>query len=511
VTAGTQIGAIIFTPGASSFTITTDPGVFNIAGTGIENDSNAMQNFIANQPYMGLAFHHQATAGTQTVFTVENLSVIVFYDEATAGLGTFTIKGNTAFMDGASAAYFYDGASAGSGIFINGGGTGFDAEGGGTVFRGQSTAANAAFTNMAATDTTSYPSVIVFQEHSTAADSIITNQGGVVASGVGGLTDFVDHATAAFATITCQGAQLAGAYGGIVAFSETASAGSATLVANGGINGGDGGTIRFFDTSDGGQVRVVLFGNGTLDLTDLARPALTIGSLEGDGSVLLDIHNLTVGSNNVTTEFSGIVQDGGINGGMGGSLTKIGAGVFTLSGANLYTGGTTVTEGALGVSNTTGSGTGSGAVQVNTGTLGGSGIISGAVTIGTGSGTGAFLAPAHGTNVQTTLTIQSPLSFNADSTYTCTFKARSNRAKTDKVIADGVTINSGASFAFQGSAQGPLRLGLVLTVISNTSANPIAGTFSNLPDGAILRVNGNNFQASYEGGDGNDLTLAVVP
>jgi hypothetical protein len=50
-----------------------------------------------------------------------------------------------------------------------------------------------------------------------------------------------------------------------------------------------------------------------------------------------------------------------------------------------------------------------------------------------------------------------------------------------------------------------------LTAISNTSATPIAGTSSNLADGAILTVNGNNFQASYEGGDGNDLTLTVAP
>nr|MBA3961148.1 hypothetical protein [Chthoniobacterales bacterium] len=99
----------------------------------------------------------------------------------------------------------------------------------------------------------------------------------------------------------------------------------------------------------------------------------------------------------------------------------------------------------------------------------------------------------------------------ADSTYTCTFKAKGNKARTDKVIANGVTIDSGASFNFSGQVQGQLRQGLVLTVISNTSATPIAGTFSNLPDGATLTISGNNFQASYEGGDGNDLTLTVVP
>ena len=62
-----------------------------------------------------------------------------------------------------------------------------------------------------------------------------------------------------------------------------------------------------------------------------------------------------------------------------------------------------------------------------------------------------------------------------------------------------------------GTTKGTLTSGLVLTVISNTSSTPISGTFANLPDGAILTVNGNNFQANYEGGDGNDLTLTVVP
>jgi len=51
----------------------------------------------------------------------------------------------------------------------------------------------------------------------------------------------------------------------------------------------------------------------------------------------------------------------------------------------------------------------------------------------------------------------------------------------------------------------------LLMVISNTSANPISGTFSNVPDGAIVTINGNNLQARYEGGDRNDLTLTVAP
>ena len=56
-----------------------------------------------------------------------------------------------------------------------------------------------------------------------------------------------------------------------------------------------------------------------------------------------------------------------------------------------------------------------------------------------------------------------------------------------------------------------LPLGQVFTVISNTAASAISGRFQSLADGAIVNANGNNLQASYTGGDGNDLILAVVP
>ena len=147
---------------------------------------------------------------------------------------------------------------------------------------------------------------------------------------------------------------------------------------------------------------------------------------------------------------------------------------------------------------------------VNAGTLGGGGTIAGPVTIGTGSGAGAFLAPAQGGNKQLTLAIQSSVTLNADATYTYTFKAKMNRSRTDLVVANGVTIN-GATVNLSGQTQGSLQIGLTLTMISNRSANPINGTFANLPDGGIVNVNGNNLQANYEGGDGNDLTLTVVP
>jgi hypothetical protein len=51
----------------------------------------------------------------------------------------------------------------------------------------------------------------------------------------------------------------------------------------------------------------------------------------------------------------------------------------------------------------------------------------------------------------------------------------------------------------------------VFTAISNTAASPINGTFANLADGSVLTAGRNKFEVSYAGGDGNDLTLTVVP
>jgi hypothetical protein len=90
------------------------------------------------------------------------------------------------------------------------------------------------------------------------------------------------------------------------------------------------------------------------------------------------------------------------------------------------------------------------------------------------------------------------------------FSARNNTVTADLVIANGVTIN-GATIVLHGRTNHSLEVGTVITLISNTATTRISGTFRNLADGAIVTVNGNNLQASYEGGDGNDLTLTVVP
>jgi autotransporter-associated beta strand protein len=66
----------------------------------------------------------------------------------------------------------------------------------------------------------------------------------------------------------------------------------------------------------------------------------TLGSLAGAGTVLLSDPTLTVGADNTSTTFSGVISGNG-------NLTKVGTGMFTLSGANTYTGQTSVQAGIL--------------------------------------------------------------------------------------------------------------------------------------------------------------------
>lgn len=380
------------------------------------------------------------------------------------------------------------------------------------IFNGGEVTGPVTFTQEACDAATGYAGFLQFG-FAGPGSATIHNLGASVAGGVGGGTGFFfGNNSAENSTIINDGATAAGATGGNCQFAkDMPTAGNATLIANGGSNGGGGGFFSFFNRSTGGTARVELFGNGYLDISPHGSEPITIGSLEGDGVVYLGDNTLTVVGNGLDSIFSGMLLPGDPGGGPGtGGLAKSSSTTLTLTGANLYTAGTTVTAGTLVVSNTSGSATGTGAVLVNAGTLAGGGTIAGPVTVGTGSGAGAFLAPAQGGNKQLTLAMQSSITLNDDATYTYTFKAKNNKARTDLVVANGVTIN-GATVNLSGQTQGSLKLGLRLTMISNRSSNPISGTFNNLPDGGIVNVNGNNLQASYSGGDGNDLMLTVVP
>ena len=274
----------------------------------------------------------------------------------------------------------------------------------------------------------------------------------------------------------------------------------------GGSSGNNGyhGTVLLKDDSLGGTARIQVLGNSQLDISGHHAPGVTTGSISGSGLVFLGANSLTV-AGNLSSAFSGVIQDGGASGGVGGSFVKTGKGTLILSGANTYTGGTTVNQGTLSIGNTTGSATGTGAVQVNRGTLAGTGTISGSVTIAGGSATASLAPGAPGRTGS--LSVQSPLTFGSRTAYRADLNSTAVTA--DEVEAFGVVIASGAQISLDDLLSGALLPGTAFTVISNTAATPIAGTFSNLADNSMLTIGSHTYLVSYEGGDRNDLTLTV--
>ena len=243
---------------------------------------------------------------------------------------------------------------------------------------------------------------IEFRNSSTAGSAIITNSGGLFfynGSGAGSATitngntlQFHDTSTAGSAIITNSGDLF---------FYNSSTAGSAIITNN------SGGTTYFADSPSGGTGRFILNGTGALDFSDLTSGGTTAGSIEGDGKVFLGVSNLAVGGNNLSTTFSGVIQDGGFLGGIGGSLTKTGSGTLTLTGTNTYTGATAVDGGTLVVDGWNAS---SSALTVNSGgTVGGTGTLP-STTIASGG----TLSPGNSIG---TITVNGNLTFNAGSSY----------------------------------------------------------------------------------------------
>jgi len=477
------------------------------------NDSGRDQNFditvgtIQAAEAGTISFTGAATAGVQTIFTLHGAAGntasdaghIDFFSSSTAGAATFVNLGSSVAFGGETE--FHDSSAAGDAVFTNNGGNadfGFQGE---TKFDDDSSAGNAVITNKASTS--SLGGFLEFFDTSSAGNATVTCEGSTALGfeGGGGQATFWGSSRAGDATFIAQGG--AGALNsGAIQFSNTSTAENATFICNGEVTDNVGGGVFFINSSTGGTARIELLGKGTLTVRFRDVHELTIGSIEGNGSVAIMENRLSVGSNDLSTTFSGAIDDAGL----GGSFTKIGRGTLMFSSANNYTGGTFVKRGALLVNNTVGSGTGSGSVQVISGHFGGTGIVTGPVTIGSGSSR-ATLNPGNGGSGS--LTILNTLTFGATGTYRWHFDSRSSQA--ESAMAQGITITDGSLFSAHAFGSVQLPVGTVFVVINNTAATAIDGTFANLADGSIITSGSNNFQASYEGGDGNDLTLTVVP
>jgi autotransporter-associated beta strand protein len=249
---------------------------------------------------------------------------------------------------------------------------------------------------------------------------------------------------------------------------------------------------------------------------------ISVDALTGDGDVMNDWNGatagntLTVGANNGSGTFSGVIHgdnsdltDGTIEAGKL-LLTKTGTGTQTLTGANTYSGLTTVANGTLLVNNTSGSGTGTGNVGITAGTLGGSGSISGDVAIGDGIGTAdSILAPGT-TGIGTLAT--GNLTFNSDGSYACDLDATSVTCDQTNVTG-AVTIDPAATLSV--SLTGSLAESQRYFIVVNDDVDAVSGTFSGLAQGAVVgNYGGTSLKISYTGDSGtnaitggNDIVL----
>ncbi len=295
---------------------------------------------------------------------------------------------------------------------------------------------------------------------------------------------------------------------GVLVLNNSGALGTATSLSLGGNSGATADSQQVLIGTSGVAIATAMTLNST-DTTDTR----TIGSNITSGTATFS-GTLTMAGTGVsltsasggTTVFSSLITDGSES----RAVTKIGAGVVSLNRAagNTYDGGTTVSAGTLLVGNTSGSGTGTGAVSVTAGIFGGTGQVSGAVTIGDGAG-GSDSFIVAGNNSIGTFTTSSALNLNSDATFT--FELNSSAATADKLVANGVTLNSSSVFAFSDLGSSVLALGTAFTIIDNTSGSAISGTFSNLSEGQRVTIGSNKFEATYFGGTGNDLVMTVVP
>jgi subtilase-type serine protease len=150
----------------------------------------------------------------------------------------------------------------------------------------------------------------------------------------------------------------------------------ATLIAQGGWLGLAGpGTIA---DSSGVQA------DGTLDISRTSGPAL-IQSLSGAGNVELGANTLEL--TNASGTFAGVLADGGLVGGTGGSLV-IAQGTETLTGTNTFTGSTGIgSAGALVLDGSLAGSVLDAGVLAGHGAIGGGLVVTGAIAPGTGAGT----------------------------------------------------------------------------------------------------------------------------
>jgi autotransporter-associated beta strand protein len=279
-------------------------------------------------------------------------------------------------------------------------------------------------------------------------------------------------------------------------FDDSSTAGNAIINLN-------AGTVQFLLKSTAGTAQLNAAAGTTFDFTgttgQLGNNVITAGSIAGAGNFSLGANQLFVGANNLSTTVSGTIS--------GNALAKVGTGTLTFSGANSYSGGTTISDGVLVAAHKT-AGTidalGSGPVTLDGGTLRVSvtGDLQNSITFNDAKT--SILSAASGKNVTLTNASTVTLGLNTvaqfgslTDTGTVTFGA-------------GATVDPTAAVVVAGGTLKDLNNSLVGLTFAAASTTVNAGAtldFNNSFNQAIHNLMG---AGTVDTGNANNLHLSLI-
>ncbi len=206
---------------------------------------------------------------------------------------------------------------------------------------------------------------------------------------------------------------------------------------------------------------------------DLNNFDITIGSLAGGGTTG---GNVTLGTGTLTTgDASSTIYAGTISG--TGSLVKIGTGTFTLSGANTYTGTTTIDAGSLSV-------TGSLASPV---IISAAGTLKGNSTINANVINKGTIAPGNSIG---TISIAGNYTQNAGSVYQVEVN---EEGQSDKLNVGGTATLNGGTVAVMAES-GIFRLRTPYTILT---AGSVVGTFADVTSNLAFLTPSLSYDATH--------------
>ena len=210
-----------------------------------------------------------------------------------------------------------------------------------------------------------------------------------------------------------------------------------------------------------------------------------VDAVSGSGSIALGSGYLIAGHNGSSFAFDGLVSGTGY-------LWKVGAGTWTLTGDNTYSGTTKVEDGTLLVN---GSQPASDVLVQSLGTLGGTG------TVGRLTSIGGALSPglSPGTLTSSNLLPDSATHFVVELT----------GGGSDRLNVRGKVALGDARLVLSAPGLLPAE-GQQFVILDNDETDAVTGAFGGVAEGAVVSAGPRQFRITYAGGTGNDVVLIAT-